>query len=110
MWHHDRVPTITLSTTTPMPKQRPPELDNWLDQEISSLVETVEPGRKSAPTAVARTRRSRRRPARPGSHMRHLVRVLRLSVDRRRTDLLYYAVAVVLSVCVGWLTALLLGS
>jgi hypothetical protein len=42
--------------------------------------------------------------------MRDLGRILRLSVDRRRTDLLYFAVAAVLSVCVGWLTAFLLGS
>jgi hypothetical protein len=99
-----------LSKAMPKSKSQPPEVDTWLDQEISSLLETVEPGAASASTGAARTRRSRRRAASPGSHLRDLMRILRLSVDRRRTDLLYYAVAIVLSVCVGWLTALVLGS
>jgi hypothetical protein len=94
----------------PKSKSQPPEVDTWLDQEISSLLETVEPGATSVSTGAARTPRSRRRPARRESQMRDLMRILRLSVDRRRTDLFYYAVAVVLSVCVGWLTALFLGS
>jgi hypothetical protein len=92
-------------------RSRSPQVDSWVDHEISSLLETVESGTEESASATAETagtRRTRRRPARRGYRKHGLVLRLRLSLGRRRTDLLYYAVAIVLSAFVGWLATFLL--
>jgi hypothetical protein len=103
----------------PMPKTRAPELDSWLDQEISSLVEEVATdanghtpsgrGVAGKPGLLFRVpRRLRRLPkallVRERVFSSAALHDLRLKLRRRSMTLNYLAYAVVLGVLVGWLT------
>jgi hypothetical protein len=99
-----------------MPKPDPPELDTWLDQEISSLVEAV------ASDANGRTARRSRAREKSGSRFRgqrrrpkafqlpgHVlssktVRNLGVELRLRSATLGYLVAAGVLGVLVAWLT------
>ena len=83
-----------------MPKPHSPELDTWLDEEISALLEAVGSqtnGRGAPPSAAPVRRRAFSDTA------RRLGTELRL----RSTTFVYLAVAVALGVLVGWLTVTL---
>lgn len=99
-----------------MPKPHPPELDTWLDQEISSLVEavasdangrTARKGRANEKSA-SRFRGPRRRPKvfqLPGQVLSsETVRNLGVELRLRRATLGYLVAAGALGVLVAWLT------
>jgi hypothetical protein len=114
MWHHERPPH--LRTHAPMPESHSPELETWLDEEISSLLEGV--GRDPNGSTVGKTRATgragmlsraaRRLPnalsARASVPSVRLVRDLGRELRVRSATLGYCAVAALLGLLVGWLT------
>jgi hypothetical protein len=100
-----------------MPESHPPEPETWLDEEISSLLEAV--GRDTNGSRVDMTRAPRRGgmlsraarrlpnavPARASVRSVGLVRDLGTELRLRSVTLAYCAVAVLLGLLVGWLTA-----
>jgi hypothetical protein len=78
-----------------------PDIDTWLDEEISSLVETVESPASLEPSSAPRVRR-RVRPPRARLHE------LGRAIAARRAGFLYFALAVALGAAVGWLAVTML--
>jgi hypothetical protein len=89
-----------------MPDLRTPQLDDWLDEEISSLLEPVEADPGGAPMPQEATPALPARPASRGRLAQMLrvrgAHVLRLSRTLGRR-LVYSAAALGLAAFIGWL-------
>jgi hypothetical protein len=101
-----------------MPRPNPSHLDDWLDDEIDSLLRSVDadvdPETATTPSAAGRARWFRRsaagvRPsrARPRLGLGRIMRRTPTFSGARRADLAFYALGVVASLILGWLIVLL---
>jgi hypothetical protein len=87
-----------------MPRPNSSQLDHWLDEEIESLVRSIEPEAEAEATPTSRAGPSGwfRHPHGTPAFGRSSRRALgRLAV--RRSNLVFYAFAVAVSLALGWL-------
>jgi hypothetical protein len=97
----------TFSKATPMQKTHPSEPDTWLDQEISSLLDSVASrpvGTNSRSGTGAARPMPKASPARTRLFSSAAVRDLGLQLRLRRMTLADLAVAVAVGVLAAWLT------
>jgi hypothetical protein len=81
---------------TPMPRPNSSQLDHWLDEEIESLVRSIETEAEEVPAPPTKVR------ARPWRFSR-ISRRARGGLVVRRSNLVFYGLAVAVSLVLGWL-------